>query len=416
MLSLLVNAYACSPDIGSEPGMGWNWCINLAKHCQLHIITEGIHKEKIEKAMQNLPQGKNMHFYYNSVSEKVRRICHNQGDWRFYWYYEKWQRKTLKIAKNIIYQYPIDIIHQLNMVGFREPGYLWKIADIPFVWGPIGGMDNIPPNYFNHLGIKKRAFIILKRILNNWQIRHYRRVKKVIKRSNILIAATKGCVENIEKYHKRHAYLINETSCLYDQHQEAKTFPEKKQFDIVWVGRFFFTKKLDIALKTIAKVHNLPDIKFHIVGEGFEQENMYYRNLARTLGIDDICVWHGVVPNTQVYQLMYSSDLFLFTSVMETTSTVILEAISNQLPTLCFNICGFGPIVNRNVGKTIELSTPNQSVNDFANLITYLYHHRGELEEMSRNCIVLRKELSWDNKTIQMLNLYRQAKDNFHSL
>ena len=30
MLNILVNAYACSPNMGSEPGMAWNWCVNLA--------------------------------------------------------------------------------------------------------------------------------------------------------------------------------------------------------------------------------------------------------------------------------------------------------------------------------------------------------------------------------------------------
>ena len=48
MLSILINAYACSPDMGSEPGMAWNWCVNLANYCELHIITEGEFRDKIE--------------------------------------------------------------------------------------------------------------------------------------------------------------------------------------------------------------------------------------------------------------------------------------------------------------------------------------------------------------------------------
>ena len=58
MLSILVNAYACSPNMGSEPGMAWNWCINLANHCELYIITEGEFKGKIEAVLPTLPQGK----------------------------------------------------------------------------------------------------------------------------------------------------------------------------------------------------------------------------------------------------------------------------------------------------------------------------------------------------------------------
>ena len=102
MLNILINAYACSPKMGSEPGMAWNWCSYLAKHCNLHIITEGEFQRNIEEALSTLPQAENMHFYYNPVSKEIRKMCWNQGDWRFYYYYNSWQAKTLKIANNII--------------------------------------------------------------------------------------------------------------------------------------------------------------------------------------------------------------------------------------------------------------------------------------------------------------------------
>ena len=30
MLKILINAYACSPGMGTEPGIAWNWVSNLA--------------------------------------------------------------------------------------------------------------------------------------------------------------------------------------------------------------------------------------------------------------------------------------------------------------------------------------------------------------------------------------------------
>ena len=93
MIKVLINAYACSPNMGSEPGMSWNWCSHLAKYCELFIITEGEFREKIETVVPTLPQGNNMRFYYNPVPEKVRQMCWNQGDWRFYKYYKRWQKK-----------------------------------------------------------------------------------------------------------------------------------------------------------------------------------------------------------------------------------------------------------------------------------------------------------------------------------
>lgn len=90
MLNILINAYAVAPNWGSEQGMGWNWIINIAKYCKCYVITEGEWRKEIEEALLELPQKDNIKFYYNPVSEKVRKMCWNQGDWRFYYYYHKW--------------------------------------------------------------------------------------------------------------------------------------------------------------------------------------------------------------------------------------------------------------------------------------------------------------------------------------
>ena len=44
--------------------MVWNWVTNLAKFCELYIITEGEFRDKIEEVVPTLEQGKNMHFYF----------------------------------------------------------------------------------------------------------------------------------------------------------------------------------------------------------------------------------------------------------------------------------------------------------------------------------------------------------------
>ena len=196
MISILINAYACSPGMGSEPGMAWNWCVNLAKYCELHIITEGEFREKIEGSLTPAPSPKregsdmtvneygltevqirNLHFYWNPIGGdddelcvKIRKMCWNQGDWRFYKYYKKWQWRTYELAKDICDKQHIDILHQLNMIGFREPGYLWKINEIPLVWGPVDAKEAFPVEYLDGAGWKAKIFMNLKNLITKWQI------------------------------------------------------------------------------------------------------------------------------------------------------------------------------------------------------------------------------------------------------
>lgn len=409
MLSILINAYACSPNMGSEPGMAWNWCANLAKHCELHIITEGEFRDKIEVVLPTLPQGKNMHFYYNPVSEEIRRMCWNQGDWRFYKHYRDWQWKTYLIAKKIIQEHPIDIVHQLNMIGFREPGYLWKIENKPFVWGPIGGLKQFPDAYLQNAGLKMRLFNKLKNKINTFQIKHDKRVNIAFRKAELLISSIPDSYKAIKKYKKLESVIIPETGCFRDKIITSRDDKIKHiGLNLLWVGKFDFRKQLEIALRTVAALKHRPDIKLIICGTGTEQQILYYKNLSRDLGITQQVEWKGSLANQEVLVEMANADLFFFTSVSEDTSTVVLEAVSSNLPVLCFDTCGMGYVINDKVGIKISLSNPKQSVTDFAEKIEYLYTHRDNLQSLSEGCKERKRELSWENKALQMVSLYNQ--------
>lgn len=414
MLSILINAYACSPNMGSEPGMAWNWCVNLAKDCELHIITEGEFKDKIEAVLPTLPQGKNMHFYYNPVSDEIRKMCWNQGDWRFYKYYREWQWKTYTMAKEIIRQHHIDIVHQLNMIGFREPGYLWKIEDKPFVWGPIGGLKQFPNSYLEGVGIKMKLFNRIKNIINIYQIKHDKRVNQALKKAGLLISSIPDSYNAIKKYKGLKSIIIPETGCFIDDIyvKRNRTNKADEDFRLLWVGKFDFRKQLNIALATMAKLKDKSNIKLIICGSGDDEQVSYYKQIAFKLGIVNNVVWKGNIENSEVKEEMRRSDIFFFTSVSEDTSTVVLEAVSCELPVLCFDTCGMGYVINDRVGLKVPLTNPRQSADDFAEKINYLYNNRDFLQKLSDGCKQRQKELSWDNKAKQMVELYNKVINN----
>lgn len=405
MLNILINAYACSPNWGSEPGMAWNWISNLAKYCELYIITEGEWKDEIEETVKVNPYGRNMHFYFNPVSDKVRQMCWNQGDWRFYYYYRQWQKKTLKIAEQICKEHKIDITHQLNMIGFREPGLLWKIKDIPFVWGPVGGMELMPTGFLDGEPLKLKIAVYLKNFINSLQRRFQPNMLKALKCAGSLTAATKGVYDFVKEYHHKDIVLLNETGC-YERELPEKII--KDSFDLVWVGKFDYRKQLGLAIETIAKLKGYQSLKLHIIGSGTEAEIKRYKSLAHLLGIDNMIVWHGKIPNTEVQKIMSHSDLFLFTSIMEGTPHVVLEAIQNALPVICFDTCGQSGVVNESIGVKIEVRNKKRAIEDFSNAISILYNDRKRLIALSKNCAQRQKELSWESKAKQMVDIYNK--------
>lgn len=405
MLSILINAYACSPNMGSEPGMAWNWCLNLAKYCELYIITEGEFKNEIESVLETLPQSSNMHFYYNPVSEKTRRMCWNQGDWRFYKHYRKWQYSTLLMALDITKNHHIDIIHQLNMIGFREPGYLWKIKKRPFVWGPVDAKEKFPSKFLKGAPVKTKLFMSLKNFITYIQLKYSVRVKKASTKAACVISASSESQISFLKFYKIKSILINETGC-YPNELKKINYDKgtNKAFNILWIGKLDFRKQLDIAIQTISKLKT-SNIFLHIIGNGNQEKS---RKLSEQLNVSEQCIWHGRIPHDTVQEIMQKSDLLFFTSVAEGTPHVILEAISNRLPVVCFNCCGQGDVINDKIGVKIPLSTPAQSVIDFAEQINYLYKNKDILQHMSNNCEQVQKEISWDKKAKQLVEIYNR--------
>ena len=62
-LKVLVSAYACEPDKGSEPGVGWNWAKQIAHFHEVWVVTRTNNRPAIEERIEKNPDP-NLHFIY----------------------------------------------------------------------------------------------------------------------------------------------------------------------------------------------------------------------------------------------------------------------------------------------------------------------------------------------------------------
>ena len=188
--------------------MGWNFVMcGLSKFHELHVIVE---KRKWESPIKNYIEK----FPYLIDNTKFYFIDKNEIDDSGKYGHPL----TIGFSKKEAYKLPLeldkrenfDIIHQLNMVGYREPGYLLKIEK-PFVWGPIGGLENSPWRFLPSLGIKGFIFYTGRNLMNLWQRNFSKRPKQAAKRvNNTLIAATPDNQKLILKLWERKAEVICE--------------------------------------------------------------------------------------------------------------------------------------------------------------------------------------------------------------
>ena len=87
--NIVISAYACSPNWGSEPGMAWNWVKNLSNYYNIYLITNTEFKEELLEGVRINNLESSIKIYFNDIGEKATMMGKNQGDWRFYYYYRK---------------------------------------------------------------------------------------------------------------------------------------------------------------------------------------------------------------------------------------------------------------------------------------------------------------------------------------
>lgn len=406
-LKILVSAYACSPFHGSEPGMGWNFVKGLSKYHEVHVITEKLKWEKpVLKYLDDNPEKReNLNFYF--IEKKRNKPLRKIWPPSYYWYYRKWQQKAYQLALELNRSENFDLTHQLNMVGYREPGYLWKI-DKPFVWGPIGGLENSPWRFLPSLGKKGLLFYSGRNIINWWQRNFLRRPRLASKkRESRIIAATPGDALLIEKLWKRESTIMAEVGQEKDILKTENFRKSHEPLQIVWSGQHTTGKNLPLLINALAQI-KFPYV-LHILGIGDQTKK--WQKLAKELQIHTYCNWYGWIERENALSIMNQSHVLCITSIKDLTSTVTLEALSNALPVVCLDHCGFAHVVNENCGIKISVNTPSKAANNFARALNKLYNDEDLRRKLSKGAAKRAADFAWDKKIDELNKIYFELLD-----
>lgn len=399
-MKILVNCIACSPYKGSEPGMGWSFISQMSKYHELFILVETNFKTDIDNYLSEHPdEKKNKNFVY--LTKNPHRLFEKIWPPSYYWFYKTWQKKAYKKALELDAALNFDLIHQLNMVGYREPGYLWKMGK-PMVWGPIGGFNITPWQMLTSMGWKGFVFYFSRNLINLWQMYSNSRVKTAMAKSSALIAATQNEANTIKRLYGRDSVIIPEVG-FSGKESTFISHPKSGALKIVWSGQFTPGKSLNLLLEAL--VHTTSKIELHVIGDGECAEK--WKNLAlRNQRIQTH--WYGWVERTKAVEIMQSCDLFCITSLSDLTSTVLLEALSYGLPVIALDHCGFSNVITDKCGIKIPIRNKKQVVRDITNAIIRIAEDEDMRVKMSVAAHRRAMDYSWENKGIMLNDIYNK--------
>jgi glycosyltransferase involved in cell wall biosynthesis len=407
-LKVLVVAAAVHPDKGSEPGLGWGWVHALSCHHDLWVIAgerEG-NREAIELRLQQAsglnPQPK---FFYLPLV--YGRYLARVWPPLYYRMYRRWHQQAFRMACQFESDVGFDLVHQLNMGGFREPGYLWRL-DKPFVWGPVGGTANVPLRFASVLGPREFLYHVAKVTLNKLQLRYHPRVGRALARADGFVTSTSDTRVAFLKVRGKDSVVIQDTGPDTEPAPIGRTRPVESDgvLRLAWSGLHVSRKALPILLRAVAR---LDSVRWHLDIVGGGPMTGRWTALARRLGIDSHCTWHGWLPKRDSIALIAESDLFVFPSLHEANPTVVMEALSMGVPVLCLDHCGMADVVTSGCGVKVPVGTVNEVVAQFAEAIGRLARNPEERRRLSEGAIQRAADFSWDTKVRKMLEVYEKA-------
>ena len=143
-MRVLISAYACEPDSGSEPGVGWNWAVQAALHGHdVHVITRANNRASIEGTLREHPIV-GLSFHYYDLPTPVSGWKRRSGNLGLLVYYYLWQFGAWRVARRLHERLRFDLSHHVTFVNDWMPSGVGWIG-VPFVWGPVGGSTNVLP-------------------------------------------------------------------------------------------------------------------------------------------------------------------------------------------------------------------------------------------------------------------------------
>ena len=142
-LRVLALAYLISPVRGSEYAVAWNYVQAMREHCDITVLygSAGPHMGDVDdfgKSNFVDTEGQPVSFRLVPQSPLARWLngLNRRGilTYTFYLAFNAWHRSAVREAEKLIVEQEFDLIHLVGPIGYREPGYLWRLP-LPYVWG-----------------------------------------------------------------------------------------------------------------------------------------------------------------------------------------------------------------------------------------------------------------------------------------
>lgn len=401
-LKVLLIAFACEPERGSEPSVGWNCAWHASRKRPVWVITDPSHRDKIEA------------WLVKNNETNIKVVYHAMPSWtQWMWkiqftvnlYYYLWNIGAARTAKRLHAEQRFDLVHHVTYVRYWMPS-AGSAVGIPFVWGPLGGGESAPPGFLRGVGLKG-LFEENIRSLMRWVFERDPRLKKCARAATVAIACSEDTARRMRRLGVRDLRVMSSIAIEPGGLGEVVARRPDGKIRFISVGRLLHWKGFHFGLEAFAKA-DLPNAEFVVVGNGPEMGRL--QALVARLGITDRVTFTGELPWRDGLKQFQQADVLVHPSLHDSGGFVLLEAMEMRKPVFCLDLGGPGVYVNASTGFAITAKSIPQVITDLAKAMGQLSADpelRQRLGQAGHERAV--REFTWERKGRDMERIYQEV-------
>jgi glycosyltransferase involved in cell wall biosynthesis len=402
-LKVLISAYACEPGKGSEPEVGWQWALQMARFHDVTVLTRENNRPAIEDALKILSGRQPVpEFVYH---DRGRLLLSLKSRFKLVLlYYLLWQRSAHRVIAQLQEERGFDLLHHVTFAGFRYPTATWGHG-VPCIWGPVGGIESIPRDLLPYTHLKSLVKEWFRNFHNLILATPFQVLPNRAHYSSLILASTREmqqmfCGLGVDT-ELMPTIGINPSELPYHPRTQVK-----KPLRLLFVGNIITLKGVDLAIEALAASGGEASLTF--VGSGNFLDSAH--SLAGRLGLGDRVIFRGRLPRNEVLQVYRDYDVFILPSLHDTGSYSSVEALFNELPVICLDIGGPAVAVEPGCGVRVPVTSRREVISGLAAAIRdyeqnpslVVAHGKAGRESVLRN-------YDWERKGALMNERYERA-------
>ncbi|MEM6845175.1 MAG: glycosyltransferase [Bacteroidota bacterium] len=410
-MNILLSAFACAPNFGSELAAGWNFAEQLAlQGHRVVVLTHDESKSYIERYSGKIPE--NLSFIYYRLPLWFKKIVYRGVGPLAHIYYFFWQIGSFVYLKRYLKHEEIDLIHLVTIGVFRTPVFLGLFSP-PFVLGPVGGGEYSTSELAQALPMKYRMKEVARHFAN-MSVRLNPLMYLTYSTADLILLRTSDNLRYIPKrYHAKCKVSLEVGAPNKAVVCTVQPMEENEDFKILFAGRLEYWKGIHLAVRAFAEILRYePLAVFTIVGSGSDEH--WIHNIAKETGVYDKIEWITRIPQEELFKMYQNYDIFLFPSLHDSGGYVVTEALSFGLPVMCLDLGGPKERITNQCGIIIktENKTQDQIIQNIGEELIKLIENTSRLSDLKDGALQTAIANTWE-KVVR--RIYSLIKENIES-